>query len=156
VNRYQLTFARSARKELEALPASVVARVFPRIEALADTPRPVGSHKLRGEKNLWRIRVGEYRVIHSVDDRVALSTLRQSGSGARRIANAVMPMTRKIRELIRDLEAAGFVDRGGKGDHRNFTHPKVAKPVTISGKPGDDAKHYQEKAVRVAIEESKR
>jgi len=35
VNGYQLTFARSARKELEALPASVVARVFPRIEALA-------------------------------------------------------------------------------------------------------------------------
>ena len=69
MNGYQLAFARSARKELEALPASVVARVFPRIEALADTPRPVGSRKLRGEKNLWRIRVGEYRVIYSVDDR---------------------------------------------------------------------------------------
>ena len=65
-------------------------------------------------------------------------------------------MPRKIRELIRDLEAAGFVNRGGKGDHRNFVHPKVTKPVTISGKPGDDAKHYQEKAVQAAIEESKR
>jgi mRNA interferase RelE/StbE len=60
VNRYQLTFARSA---------SVVARVIPRIEALADPPRPVGSRKLQGENNLWRIRVGEYRVIYSVDDR---------------------------------------------------------------------------------------
>ena len=68
----------------------------------------------------------------------AVSTLRQSGTGARRIANAVVPMPRKIRELIRDLEAVGFVDRGGNGDHRNFTHPNVAKPVTISGKPGDD------------------
>ena len=86
---------------------------------------------------------------------VALSTLRQSGTEARRIVNAVVPMIRKIRELIRDLEAAGFFDREGKGDHRNFVHPKVTKPVTISGKPGDDAKHYQEKAVRVAIEESK-
>jgi len=65
-------------------------------------------------------------------------------------------MPRRIRELIRDLEGAGFVDRGGNGDHRNFVHPKVIKPVTISGKPGDDAKHYQEKAVKVAIEESKR
>jgi len=65
-------------------------------------------------------------------------------------------MPRKIRELVRDLEAAGFVDRGGKGDHRNFVHPNVAKPVTISGKPGDDAMHYQERAVRAAIEESKR
>jgi predicted RNA binding protein YcfA (HicA-like mRNA interferase family) len=65
-------------------------------------------------------------------------------------------MPRKIRELIRDLDAAGFVDRGGKGDHRNFVHPRVAKPITISGQPGDDAKHYQKKSVRSAIEESKK
>ena len=64
-------------------------------------------------------------------------------------------MPRKIRELIRDLEAAGFVNRGGRGDHSNFVHPEVAKPVTVSGKPGEDAKHYQEKAGRAAIEESK-
>ena len=64
-------------------------------------------------------------------------------------------MPRKIRELIAELEAAGFEDRGGKGSHRNFVHPKVAKPVTISGKAGDDAKKYQERAVSTAIEESK-
>lgn len=73
-------------------------------------------------------------------------------------ASATIPkkMPRKLRELIRDLELARFIDRGGKGDHRNFVHSKVAKPVTLSGKPGDDAKHYQEKAVQAAIEESKR
>jgi predicted RNA binding protein YcfA (HicA-like mRNA interferase family) len=65
-------------------------------------------------------------------------------------------MPRKIRELIRDLERAGFVNRGGKGDHRNFVHPKVPKPITISGKAGDDARDYQEKAVKQAIEESKK
>ncbi len=64
-------------------------------------------------------------------------------------------MPRKIRELIRDLQRAGFSDRGGKGSHRNFVHPKVVKSVTISGNEGDDAKSYQEKAVRLAIEESK-
>lgn len=64
-------------------------------------------------------------------------------------------MPPKIRELISDLQSAGFADRGGKGSHRNFVHPKVAKPVTISGTPGDDAKHYQVRAVRRAIEESK-
>ena len=63
-------------------------------------------------------------------------------------------MPPKIRELIADLEAAGFVERGGKGSHRNFIHPKVARPVTISGAPSDDAKHYQMRAVRLAIEES--
>jgi predicted RNA binding protein YcfA (HicA-like mRNA interferase family) len=65
-------------------------------------------------------------------------------------------MLRKIRELITDLERAGFVNRGGKGNHRNFVHPKVPKPVTISGNPGDDAREYQEKAVQQAIEESKK
>jgi len=65
-------------------------------------------------------------------------------------------MPPKIRELVAELESAGFVDRGGKGSHRNFVHPKVAKPVTISGSPGDDAKHYQMRAVRLAIEESKK
>lgn len=65
-------------------------------------------------------------------------------------------MPPKVRELMAELERAGFVDRGGKGSHRNFVHPKVAKPVTISGNPGDDAKQYQVRAVRLAIEESKK
>ena len=63
-------------------------------------------------------------------------------------------MPRKIRELIRDLQQAGFTNRGGAGSHRNFVHPKVTKPVTVSGKLGDDAKRYQERAVKAAIEES--
>jgi predicted RNA binding protein YcfA (HicA-like mRNA interferase family) len=54
------------------------------------------------------------------------------------------------------LERAGFVNRGGKGSHRNFVHPKVTKPLTISGKPGDDAKLYQVRAVQLAIEETKK
>lgn len=62
-------------------------------------------------------------------------------------------MPPKIRELIADLERAGFAGRGGKGSHRNFVHPRVSKPVTISGKLGDDAKAYQIRAVRRALEE---
>ena len=64
-------------------------------------------------------------------------------------------MPRKIRELIKELKQAGFVDRGGKGSHRNFVHAYVSKPITISGKPNEDALSYQEKAVKIAIEESK-
>ncbi len=64
-------------------------------------------------------------------------------------------MPRKIRDLIRDLENAGFENRGGKGSHRNFVHENVARPVTVPGKPGDDAKQYLERAVKRAIEESK-
>ena len=62
-------------------------------------------------------------------------------------------MARKIRELIADLEHAGFVNRGGKGSHRNYLHPKGVR-VTLSGKSGDDAKPYQEKEVKKAIEET--
>lgn len=65
-------------------------------------------------------------------------------------------MPRKVRDLIKALEKSGFVNRGGKGSHRNFVHHNVRKPVTISGQEGEDAKQYQEKAVKRAIKESKR
>ena len=65
-------------------------------------------------------------------------------------------MPPKIRELVRDLEKHGFVDRGGKGSHRNFVHPGLVRPLTVSGRLGDDAKPYQQKAVKKAIEESMR
>ena len=57
---------------------------------------------------------------------------------------------------MRDLVRAGFFNRGGKGSHRNFVHPRVRKSVTVSGNEGDGALHYQERAVRLAIEESTR
>ena len=64
-------------------------------------------------------------------------------------------MPRKVRQLIAELERAGFVNRGGKGSHRNFIHPTGLR-VTISGNPGADAKHYQEREVRRKIEEAQR
>jgi mRNA interferase RelE/StbE len=63
---YYVTFARSARKELESLDPQIVNRIFPKIEALAKEERPAGCLKLQGEKNLWRIRVGDYRVIYAI------------------------------------------------------------------------------------------
>ena len=63
-------------------------------------------------------------------------------------------MPRKLRELIQDLKGAGFyeIPGGGKGSHRKFTHVKYVGAVTISGKDGDDAKHYQERQVKQALE----
>ena len=63
-------------------------------------------------------------------------------------------MPPKVRDLVKDLEKAGFRDRGGKGSHRNFAHPNVSKPVTISGKLGNDAKQYQIRAVEKAVQEA--
>lgn len=59
-------------------------------------------------------------------------------------------MPRKLRELIADLKRAGFSNRGGKGSHRNFFHPRGLR-VTLSGQPGADAHHYQEMEVRKKI-----
>ena len=59
-------------------------------------------------------------------------------------------MPRKIRDLIADLNRAGFVNRGGKGSHKNFLHPAGAR-VTVSGRESDDAKPYQEREVRLQI-----
>jgi len=76
---YSITFARSARKELEKLPTSVARRIIEQIEVLLINPRPTRSVKLQGNRNLWRIRVGDYRVIYSVDDAarmIDISTVR--------------------------------------------------------------------------------
>jgi predicted RNA binding protein YcfA (HicA-like mRNA interferase family) len=61
-------------------------------------------------------------------------------------------MPKKIRELIKELEKSGFVNRGGKGSHKNYIHPSGVL-LTISGKLGDDAKPYQEKLVKQKINE---
>ncbi len=63
-------------------------------------------------------------------------------------------MPGKIRELIADLKAAGFGDRGGKGSHRNFIHPRGVI-LTLSAKSGTDAKPYQEQLVAKQIEVSR-
>jgi predicted RNA binding protein YcfA (HicA-like mRNA interferase family) len=62
-------------------------------------------------------------------------------------------MPPKIRELIAALERAGFENRGSKGNHRNYVHRSVSKPITISGKLGDEAKEYQIRAVTRALAE---
>jgi predicted RNA binding protein YcfA (HicA-like mRNA interferase family) len=64
-------------------------------------------------------------------------------------------MPKKIRELIRELKMAGFIDRGGRGSHRNFMHP-LGVALTVSGQLGDDAKPYQIKSVREKIQESQK
>jgi predicted RNA binding protein YcfA (HicA-like mRNA interferase family) len=73
----------------------------------------------------------------------------------RDVEEEAFAVPRKIRALVKDLEDAGFemVSGAGKGSHRKFTHPKYPGAVTLSGQEGDDAKPYQEKQVKRAIEE---
>jgi predicted RNA binding protein YcfA (HicA-like mRNA interferase family) len=65
-------------------------------------------------------------------------------------------MPKKIRELKQELTQMGFQKIPGKGSHTNWIHALYAGKLTLSGKDGGDAKSYQEKAVRDAIEEVQR
>ena len=73
---YELRLVRSARKELEALPDAMLARVARQLDAPQATPRPHGCKKLRGVSDLWRVRVGAYRIIYYVDDRAQVIEVR--------------------------------------------------------------------------------
>ena len=65
--RYKVILKPSVEKDLRSLPREVVARVFKRIETLRDDPLPSHSVKLSGAEQLYRIRVGEYRVVYGLD-----------------------------------------------------------------------------------------
>lgn len=64
---YQIEVKASAIRELEDLPKVIRRRISRAIESLASTPLPSGCKKLRTEQNLYRIRVGDYRIVYSID-----------------------------------------------------------------------------------------
>lgn len=75
---YNIVVSRSAEKDLERLPATVIKRVSKAIDDLTEQPRPVGSKKLKGaDENLWRIRIGDYRVIYLIADEIQIIDIRR-------------------------------------------------------------------------------
>jgi mRNA interferase RelE/StbE len=72
VPSYRVALTSSAERELKKLASNLVARIVPRLENLASNPRPAGCRKLQGGDREWRIRVGDYRVVYTIDDRRAL------------------------------------------------------------------------------------
>jgi len=68
VAKYAVEIKPSARREMENLDDSLLSRLVPKIEGLGANPRPSGCRKLRGYKDQWRIRIGDYRVVYIIDD----------------------------------------------------------------------------------------
>jgi mRNA interferase RelE/StbE len=64
---YRLQDTPAARRDLHALPRAVLLRIEASIQALAENPRPSGVERLRGSQ-LWRLRVGAYRILYTIDD----------------------------------------------------------------------------------------
>ena len=67
-HRYSIGFRRSAEKELGNLDGRIRARILRTITTLGNDPRPPGVKALVGEAGLWRIRVGDYRVVYEIND----------------------------------------------------------------------------------------
>jgi len=64
---FKILLKRSVEKDLRKIDPSRVSRVVEAIRALAENPFPSGCKRLRGAKNFYRIRVGDYRIIYRVD-----------------------------------------------------------------------------------------
>ena len=67
-SRYEIRFTRAAERGLASLPRPDQRRVDDAILGLAGDPHPPGSKKLRGAGDLYRMRVGDYRVLYTVED----------------------------------------------------------------------------------------
>ena len=67
---YKIVIKASARKEIERLPANVTEAIDKKIMMLADNPRLIGSVKLSGFINLYRVRVMDYRIVYSIHDEI--------------------------------------------------------------------------------------
>jgi mRNA interferase RelE/StbE len=65
---YRVTLLPGARRDLAGLPRHAQVRVAAKIDDLAADPRPPGVKKLSGEADLYRVRVGDYRIIYTIDD----------------------------------------------------------------------------------------
>ena len=69
---HNVLLSKSAQKQLRKLPSQVADLIEQKLLELEENPRPLGCKKLMGEENGWRIRVGNYRVLYEIHDRVLL------------------------------------------------------------------------------------
>lgn len=76
---YEVVLSKTAEKNLAKLPNAIIAKIVYSLQQLEKEPRPTGCKKLKGFSNLWRIRVGDYRIIYSIQDIVLLVDIREIG-----------------------------------------------------------------------------
>jgi mRNA interferase RelE/StbE len=79
VAKYSLEIKRSAQKELDALDDAPFARMDRKILALAGNPRAAGCKRLKGHRDQWRVRVGDWRAVYIIDDAARLVTITRIG-----------------------------------------------------------------------------
>ncbi len=89
--RYEVEISPSAGRDLRKLPSAAQDRIIPAIRALATDPRPTRVKKLAGERDLYGIRVGDYRVVYAIDDIVKVVSVSRIGHRSSGRAQSEMP-----------------------------------------------------------------
>ena len=84
MKRHDVRISKRASKEVEALDPQVSKKILRKIWELAENPRPPGCKKLVGYEYMWRIRVGDYRVLYTIDDAGAIVAMVVHRGGAYR------------------------------------------------------------------------
>lgn len=69
---YQVEITPAAKRQIKKLVKQTQELIIQRLEQLAENPRPPGVLKMEGEENLYRVRIGDYRIIYEIQDRVLL------------------------------------------------------------------------------------
>ena len=119
---YGLIIKPSARKELEALNDTLFTRIERKIMTLAGNPRPPRCTKLKGHDDIWRIRIGDYRVLYTIDDQNMIVRVSQSHIAGRSTKGDC-------------LEGSGRCHEKGERDHPvlivKLDQQQARKPVAI-------------------------
>ena len=79
MSAYRLELKPAARRSLRKLPQDMQKRVARKLETLARNPRPAGAEKLKGLPDLYRLRVGDYRVLYQIQETILLVLVVQLG-----------------------------------------------------------------------------
>lgn len=78
--KYSIIYNKAASKEISKLSKKDIGAIINKIDSLEDNPRPSGCKKLIGLfEDLWRIRIGNYRVIYAIEDEVRIVEVRRVG-----------------------------------------------------------------------------
>lgn len=76
---YQVHFTPAGNRDFRKLPKKAQTLLAPRIDSLADEPRPPGAKKLESPHNLWSLREGDYRVIYQLREALLVVVIARAG-----------------------------------------------------------------------------
>ena len=78
--KYSVVYSKTALREIKSLPQLYARKIYEKTAMLAENPRPIGCKKLVGSKEeIWRIRIGDYRILYTIDDQIKIVDIRRIG-----------------------------------------------------------------------------